>query len=321
MPNKINAYEIAKLAHVSPATVSRVLNHKNNVNLDTAQKVEAVIAKLGYSRNANDNARIILLHVPDITNIFYTDVIAGVQSACNVENYQLLIDQTELTPDNEQAFTELLQEIHVYGLITLKQLPTSLLRRLERVIRIVQCNEFNPDVDLSYVAIDDYNSAQQATEQLLIRGYTHPCLLNGPRSFRYSRERERGYLETLAKHHIKLNVDWNISLPAVKFEIALPAVMQLLSLQQRPDAFFCVSDTLAAAVIVAAHQAHIQIPKEVAVIGFDDTLIAKTLTPALSTISQPRFQLGYSTVGLFRDYAEGPKHLILDTELILRQSL
>jgi LacI family repressor for deo operon, udp, cdd, tsx, nupC, and nupG len=298
-----------------------VLNHKNNVNLATAQKVEEVIAQLGFSRDARGDARIILLHVPDITNIFYTKVIEGVRSACNANGYQLLIDQTELSPDNERDFTALLQQIHVYGVITLKQLPTALLRRLSRVTRIVQCNEFNPEVDLSYVAIDDFSSSKLATEQLLIRGYTHPCLLNGPRSFRYSRERERGYLTMLAEHDIEANVDWNISLPAVKYEIALPVVTQLLSLQHHPDAFFCVSDTLAAAVIVVAHKLKLRIPQDVAVIGFDNTLISKTLTPALSTISQPRFQLGYAAVGLFKDYADGPRQLILDTELTLRQSL
>lgn len=322
MTEKINAYEIAKLAHVSPATVSRVLNHKNNVNLATAQKVEEIIEQLGLKIKKQEHAsKLLLLNVTEISNIFYMDVIEGVKAAALANGYQLLIDQTELNVQTIKPFMEMLQRLQVYGLIVLKQLPSSILNRIANNIRVVQCNEFNPAVDLPYVSIDDYAAAKSATDQLIYHGRERICFINGPKSFRYAQERERGYLDALKAHDLIQNPDWNISLPAIKYDIALPVVAQLLSSQFRPDAFFCASDTLAAAVIGAAHQYHIAVPDEISVIGFDNTMISQMMTPSLSTIGQPRFQIGYSAVELFKTYDHEKQHLILNTELTLRESL
>ncbi|MFT8318225.1 MAG: LacI family DNA-binding transcriptional regulator [Sporolactobacillus sp.] len=322
MREKINAYDVAKIAHVSPATVSRVLHHKNNVNLATAQKVEEAIVQLGFHQSKNDDAvKIILLNVTDISNIFYTDVIEGVKAAANANNYQLLIDQTELNTENIQSFLTLIKNLHVYGLIVLKQLSSYILNKLSRSIRVVQCNEYNSEVDLPYVSIDDYSAARDATQQLILSGKRRICLLNGPRSFRYARERERGFKDTLIENDISITDDWIISLSAIRYEIALPVVSQLLSSKYHPDAFFCVSDTLGAAVIGAAHKYRLNIPNDIAIIGFDNTMISQIITPSLTTINQPKFQIGYSVVELLKNFDQEKQHIKLDTELIIRESI
>ncbi|QBO35959.1 LacI family transcriptional regulator [Periweissella cryptocerci] len=322
MPKKLNAYDIAKVAHVSPATVSRVLNHKNNVNLVTAQKVEEAVAQLGFEREKDKYAtKIIMVNIPNISNIFYANIIEGINAAANANNYQVIINQTQLSDDNIQNFLELVKNLHVYGLVTLTALPNYVLNKLLNIIRVVQCNEFNPDVDLPYVSIDDYAAAKNATNQLIKSGKKNLCIINGPKSFRYSRERERGFIDALKENDLPINPDWLTSIPAVKYEIALPIVSQLLSSQKHPDAFFCASDTIGAAVINSTHKYHLRIPEDIAVVGFDNTVISQILTPSLTTVSQPQFQIGYSAVEMLKTSHQESPHLLLDTEFVVRESI
>ncbi|WP_057874952.1 LacI family DNA-binding transcriptional regulator [Liquorilactobacillus aquaticus] len=322
MSKKINAYDIAKVAHVSPSTVSRVLNHKNNVNLITAQKVEEVIKKLEFKRNKDKNtAKIILLNIPDLSNTFYADIIEGIKAAANANQYHLLIDQTDLGNTDIQHFMNLVRRLQISGLITFKQLSLSILNRLSSIIKVVQCNEFNPASDLPYVTINDYSAAKDATIQLLRTGKRNIGLINGPKSFRYAYERERGFKDALKEYNISTTKEWLISLPAIKYEIALPIVSQLLSAQPHPDAFFCVSDTLGAAVINAAQKYRLRVPADIAVIGFDNTMISQIITPPLTTVNQPRFQIGYSSVELFKNFDHKNRHLQLETEFIVRNSI
>ncbi|CAJ2234922.1 LacI family DNA-binding transcriptional regulator [Companilactobacillus paralimentarius] len=321
MSKKINAYQVAKLAHVSPATVSRVLNHRASVSVDTAEKVDIAINKLGFGIIDNNFKRnLVILNVPELSNLFYTEIIEGTQAAANVANLKVLIDQTEISDSTINEFVKYISDLKIFGLILLNQLPNHLLKQLSKVTRVVQCCEYNIDSNLPSVSIDDFSAAKLATSQLVATGKTRLAILNGPSSFKYSREREHGFKKSLEENNLIFNDDWNISLPAISYEIAYPIVSQMFNSKQHPNAFFCVSDTLGAAVISAAKKFNLRIPQDIAVIGFDNTVISKVINPALTTINQPKFQEGYSAIELLRNNDNIKNHLFLKTELIVRET-
>ncbi|WP_201308372.1 LacI family DNA-binding transcriptional regulator [Companilactobacillus farciminis] len=318
---KINAYQVARKAHVSPATVSRVLNHRSKVSIETAKKVDEAIDSLNFRVNEDDdNKHLIIVSVPELTNIFYTEILEGSKGAANAANFKLLIDQTEITDETINGFVSYIDELRVYGIILLNQLPTKLLNVLSKHTRVVQCCEYNIESNLPAISIDDYAAAKLATEQLISSGKNKIAILNGPHSFKYSRERERGFLKALSENHLNYNEDWNMELPAISYDIAYPIVSQMLNSFNRPNAFFCVSDTLGAAVISATRKYNLKIPEDISVIGFDNTVLSKIISPSLSTINQPKFQEGYTAVELLRKSDHRKNHLFLKTELIVRET-
>lgn len=321
MVKKINAYEVAKIAHVSPSTVSRVLNHRAQVSLDTAEKVDSAINKLGFGIHKNDGKRnLILVNLPELRNLFYTEIIEGIQAASNASGFRFLIDQTEINDVTINDFVKYIADLKIFGLVLLNQLPIHLLKALSKVTRIVQCCEYNIDSNLPSVSIDDFSAAKLATSQLIATGKIRLSILNGPRSFKYSKERERGFRKALDENNLIFNDDWNVSLPAISYDIAYPIVSQMLNSPNHPNAFFCVSDTLGAAVISTAKKYNLKIPDDIAVIGFDNTILSKIITPSLTTINQPKFQVGYSAIELLKNNDHKKNHLFLKTELIIRET-
>ncbi len=321
MNKKINAYDVAKLANVSPSTVSRVLNHRSTVNIYTADKVDAAINSLGFGKKKNErNSRLIIINVPELSNLFYTEIIEGAKAAANAAGFQLLVDQTEINETTADDFTAFIDQLNVYGLILLNQLPTYLLKKLSKITRVVQCCEYNIESNLPSVSVDDFAASRLATQQLIDSGKDRISILNGPNSFKYSKERERGFKKALSENEIEYRKEWDISLPSISYDIAYPIVAQMLSSRHHPDAFFCISDTLGAAVISVAKKYNLKIPEDIAVIGFDNTILSKILNPALTTINQPKFQEGYSAIDLLRTSDGNQNHLFLKTELIVRET-
>ncbi|KGO29626.1 hypothetical protein Q757_06950, partial [Oenococcus alcoholitolerans] len=173
---------------------------------------------------------------------------------------------------------------------------------------------------LPYVTIDDYSAAKTATEKLISLNKQKIGLINGPRSFRYARERERGFRDALKENGINANEDWILSLPVIKYDIALPIVDQIFSTEYYPEAFFCISDTFGAAVVTIAKKHKLKMPEDLSIIGFDDTIFSQIISPPITTVSQPKFKIGYSAVELLEKYDLKKEHIILGTKLIMRKT-
>ena len=143
-------------------------------------------------------------------------------------------------------------------------------------------------------------------------------------SFKYAVKRQEGFLDTLRKKDISVRPDWIVSLPEVNYQMAYSADCRLLNNEIRPNAFFVISDVFAAAVIRAAKRFDLRIPEDIIVVGFDNLDISIMTCPTITTVNQPSFQLGYSACELLLDSINHPdmfpKSLILDTELIIRES-
>ncbi len=328
--NKVTVSDIANKAGVSPATVSRVIHHRDIVKEETRNIVEDAMASLGCEiqiKAANNITReqpVILLNVPEINNVFYTEVIRGATISANAHGYYLLITQYALGKSTLPQFCQLIKRVDASGVITLNQLSVDALQTIQNLVPIVQCCEFNPDSDFPYVTINDFGAAQYATEHLLSCGRNKIAFINGPHTYKYAKERQRGFLDALEKADLSIPRNWMIQLPEVNYEMAYAATCQLLNSDTIPNAFFVISDVFAAAVIRAAKRYQYNVPRDIMVVGFDNIALASMYSPSITSVNQPKFQEGYSASEMLVEQIanpdQAPKSILLDTELIIRES-
>ncbi len=326
---KITVAQIAKHAGVSPATVSRVLNHRDLVKEATVKQVEDAMISLGFSvpehkSESSSELPVIILNVPQINNIFYSDIIRGATSSANAHGCHLVISQSPLDHGSIHEFYALVKRVNATGAILLNHISNELLHRLNDVVPIIQCCEYNQEAELPYVTIDDCAAAQRATEYIIGCGRNKIAIINGPLSYKYAAERRRGFLAALQNAELSIPGSWMIQLPEVNYEMAYAAACRLLTSEVIPNAFFTASDTFAAAVIRAAGRYQYHVPRDIIVVGFDNTDLSAMFCPSITTVNQPKFQQGFTACEMLLERISNPhlatKSIILDTELIIRES-
>ena len=323
--------DIARKAGVSNATVSRVLNKSCAVNEETYRKVAEAMDSLGcgdllreVSLEQRDNKMIIVMCLPSIKNPFYDTIAAGVQAAAHHLGYEVMIYSQMLNAQRLDMLIDLAQGSRVAGVITLEPLSKEELERLCAVTKVVQCCEYCEESDASYVTINDHFATRTALEYLKSRGCEKIAFINGPLRYKYARHRQESYLSFLKEHGLPRNDEWMLQMSSVDSTIAAAAIMQMLSRGDPPDAIFAASDVFAAVAVKVAKLLGMNVPKDLMVVGFDNIDMSTISDPAITTINQPKFQLGYTACSLLLDqianpYAE-PQHVFLETELIVRGS-
>lgn len=323
---------IAKDISLSPATVSRVINHPELVNPETREKVETAIRNAGYDiesllkRQKINNKRIIVVALPSIDNPFYNSVVKGIKTSAHNHNYEVLIYMGNITTSTSGQFLDVLKMSSASGVISIsRKLDVALSDMIDSEVAFVQCCEYNAESSAVYVSINDYASAKTATEYILNMNYRRIALINGPLSYNYAVERQRGFEMALQERGIVIPNTWKISLPEVSYSLGYSAASQLLGASEKPDAIFCAADVFAISVIKAAKRYNLRVPEDVGVVGFDNIEVASMTNPGLTTINQPSYQIGF-TAGetLFEkivDPTSRPRSILLDTELIARDSI
>lgn len=327
---KTTIMEIADKAGVSIATVSRILNRKDNVREETRRKVLDAMEALDYRVDLTggiDSAgsSIIVMSVPELYNPIYSAIYDGAQASARRQGFQVLTHQvTDVNPDFSE-YESLLRNCPAAGLLLLNSVnDTSLVERLSERCPLVMCSEYLENMDVSYVGIEDRLAGKAATDYLVSIGRRKIALLNSSLGHKYARHREEGYLNALKQAGLENDPSWVIHLSDVNFDLALSAATHVLMSVNRPDAFFAVSDVYAAAVIKACRKVGLSVPQDVSVIGFDNTDITQMTDPTLTTVSQPGYQLGYQASDMLIEKIRRPltpnRRILLDTELIVRGS-
>ncbi|MCI8830574.1 MAG: substrate-binding domain-containing protein [Lachnospiraceae bacterium] len=332
MSTKPTIAQIAELADVSIATVSRFLNNTTAVKSNTSHRIMEAIKELNYplpndfliSNNQKDK-RVILINIPSVSNPFYNDVIRGAQEAALRHNYYTLVNVQHINAFTESSFFNLLTNINLCGAIVLNALEQKYFDLLYKTIPFVQCCEYIENQNLvSYTSIDDIEAARKVTNYILSTGRRKIGFLVGPERYKYACHRKLGYLQSLEAADIPLNESWIIQLSELDFNMAVSSTYQLMSQKEHPDAIFAVSDVLAAAAIRGCRNAGLSVPQDVAVTGFDNVDISQATSPSITTINQPKYQLGYMACEFLLERLKNPnmppKQVSLNTELIIRES-
>jgi LacI family transcriptional regulator len=332
--NDLKLEDIAKLAGVSRSTVSRVVNASPNVDAITRKKVEKIIQTTGYHPNAaarslaSQRTNMIGLVIPRSTSAFFTDpyfpqLTQGVAFACNSHHLTLSLFLVGNQEDENEITPRLLRRGTLDGILL--QSGTSddnLFRRLSssQVPLLVLGRPFEEKF-VNYIDVDNVSAAKQATEHLINLGYRRIGMITGTIQSTSSIDRQIGFKQAMAE--AGREIDPSLIAEGDFSESSGYLAMQKL-LPSKPDAVFAQSDVMAIGAMRAVQEAGLEVPKDIAFVGFDDLPIASAQPIKLTTIHQPITHFGIKAVDLLIDMIEkGTKparRLILDTELIIRDT-
>lgn len=326
--------EVAEQAGVSLGTVSNVLNRPEMVAEATRLRVQAVIEQLGFVRNGSAHqlragrSHHLGLVVLDVTNPFFTEVARGVEDAANEAGYVVILCNSDSSPEKEGRYLHMLHEQRTAGvLITPVQNDVTYLQHLrQRDIALVLLDRPSRARDLCSVAIDDALGGELAVRHLLELGHRQITFVGGPLKIRQYAERRRG-----ARRAIKMagfdpdEVLSEILLPTQNARSGESCVEGLLARKLRPTAIFCANDLLALGVMRGLNQRGLKIPQDMAIVGYDDVEFASMLSPALTSIRQPKYQLGRAAAELLlheinKSEEHQHKQIMYQPELIVRAS-
>ncbi|MEP9400765.1 LacI family DNA-binding transcriptional regulator [Sphingomonas sp. VNH70] len=288
--------DVARLAGVSKKTVSRVINQSPLLNAETRERVQAVIADLGYSPNPQARAlalrrNFLIALIHDNPNAqMVLNVQQGLLEVLRDTEFELLVHPVDRgAPDMAEEIRRFLERQRPYGVMLLPPISENdALAELCAQIgcRYVRMGSAPFDDRHNMVSSNDREAVRGAVEHLFAAGHRRVCMIAGPHGFRSAHERQQGYEEALAAAGIAIQRTW-IAQGDYTFESGMRAAERLLDLSPRPTAIFCSNDEMAAGALHVARQRGLEVPHDLSIIGFDDTSIASHLWPPLTTVRWP----------------------------------
>lgn len=329
--------DVAALAGVSVGTVSNVVNSPDMVTSQTRQRVELAIAKLGWVPNESarqlraGRSRSIGLVVLDISNPFFTDVLAGVEDSVQERGYAVQVGNSALRPERENRQLLLFEQQRVRGVLCAPiGVPDERIDDLRRRgIPVVMVDHASPEERYCAVSVDDVEGGRLAAEHLLGLGHRTLAVVGGPGRLQQVRDRRQGAELARSRHGDPATL-LVISTEAMNAESGRAAADQVVALppDERPTAVFATNDLLAIGLLqgFVAHGLHV--PDDVAIIGYDDISFAASAAVPLSSVRQPREALGRRAAELLFDEIDAAdqerphdhQSIRFTPELVVRQS-
>jgi LacI family transcriptional regulator len=328
--------DVAKLAHVSRTTVSFILNNVPGVSISPATRKRVLDAakKLNYSPNVAGKKLVsgksytiglVLCQSPEqiFTDAFLPQVILGVEQAAMQQGFHVLLKPVD--PNDTGGYARLITENHVDGILLSgpRQDDSALMNLHQQRVPIMLMGQL-PDTDIPFVDIDATAGAELAVNHLMERGHQRIGIItNAPLDYTSAQQRRYGYLRALKKAKLPVNkayIKEGNYTPASGFS----AMQALLNLAPRPTAVFVASDVVAIGALLAIKKAGLDIPKDMAVVGFDDIPLAEFFDPPLTTIRLPAFGIGWAggerLIRMIQGEGLNDDSLLLESKLIVRQS-
>ncbi|WMJ21975.1 LacI family DNA-binding transcriptional regulator [Paludicola sp. MB14-C6] len=323
--------DVAKLAQVSVATVSRVINNTENVQDETKERVLAAIKELNYSPNLLGRSlrrletKKILVMLNTISNQFYSRVVKGIEEKAIPHGYTVMVCMTHGNCKIEQRYMQMLKTRLVDGAVflTTEQDGNTLTNELSAV-NVVQACEPREDFLTSTVSIDNEKAAYDSVSYLIKKGHKKIAFFGAGDIYQSSIKREHGYCKALKENNIPVNPNWIFN-EGFSFNAGIRASSLLLSKGELPTAIFCISDSCAAGAMKALAQNDIKIPDDISIMGFDNTQLSQIYMPSITTLKQPQYEIGYQAMELLLNKINGTdtniNHLLLDYEIVERESV
>lgn len=300
--------DVAEMAGVSTATVSRALMNPEKVSTPTRQKVEQAVLAVGYSPHAlsrnikRNESRTILVIVPDICDPFFADVIQGIEQTAAQQGYLVLIGDCAQQNQQERTFVNLIITKQIDGMLLLGS---------------------NLPFDASKEEQRNLTAAFEAVHYLHQLGHRQIACVAGPEQMPLSHYRLQGYVQALRRNGITVESSY-ITRGDFTYEAGAQALTALMAQPKPPTAVFCHSDVMAIGVLSQAKKMGLRIPQDLSIVGFDDLKLAQYCDPPLTTVAQPRFQIGQQAMLLLLEQLNGQTvasgSRLLDSELIIRGS-
>lgn len=322
--------DVAQLARVSTATASRALSNPALVAAETRKAVIEAAEKTGYRTNLlarslrKQASHSVLVLVPNLDNHFYPEVIRGIESAAHARDYAVMLGFTANEASRETSYIDLVRRRRADGILILDASLRSLAAAGEAFrLPAVQVIERIEGVDLPFVKIDDRAAALTAVRHLTQLGHRRIGHLLGRPRYSVTPDRFSGYRQGLAEAGIAFD-EALIGEGDFNFGRGMDATGRLMSKPNPPTALFCGNDDSALGAMKRLADLGLKVPQDVSVVGFDDVDTAATADPPLTTIRQPRFEIGATAMDMLIHILENrplaETGVVLATEMIARQS-
>lgn len=324
-------YDVAQLASVSPATVSRVINESGNVDPGMAQRVQEAITVLGYRPNSlarslrRQMAPVWTVIISDIENPHFTSLIRGVEDAAQAIDHSVVLCNADEDLTKERRYIEVAIAERAAGVVIspASDRHSSVDPLLEVGIPVVTIDRRLRKSPVSAVLADNSSGAQCATAHLLESGYSRVACVTGPMRTSTAVQRLAGYRRALKQAGVPYDPRL-VRTSDYKEAGGYEATGTLLNADEPPDALFVFNSLMTMGALRCIADAGMQIPDQLGVVGFDDHLWAQLLRPRLSTVAQPTYDLGRTAAQMLLEQALSPdttpRTVTLPTELLVRES-
>jgi LacI family transcriptional regulator len=326
--------DVASQAGVSLGTASNVLNRPDRVAPATRDRVLEVIERLGFVRSSaahqmrSGTSQCFGAVVLDAANPFATETVRGLEDVVHEHGCAVYVCSTDGSPDREARYLRLLEEQRVQGILITP--ATRNIRHLQtlrdRGTLVVLLDRRSADGDLCSVSVDHAHGGELAARHLFELGHRRIAFINGPVHLSQCAERRRGMRRAARAAGFDADdsiIEYTID-PITSLEQAERHVDELLAIEDRPTAVVCVNDQIAFTVLRALAQRRVRVPRDISVVGYDDVEFAAMLTPALTSIRQPKYEVGRAAAELLLAETLDPNHrhgdIRFEPELIERQS-
>lgn len=333
---RVTIKDIAKKAGVSYATVSRALNNHPDVNQNTRKEIVELAKEMNYQPNAiarsliNKKTDTIGLLIPDITNPFYPEVARGVEETAVEKNYNIFLCNTNWNMDREEHYINALLQKQIDGLIMTPS--TEDLEHLEILmnsnLKTVFISSYIDHPDYVSVIVDNIKGVKKAVYHLLKNGHKDICFIGAGESRFANQQRLYGYKQALIENNIEVK-EKLIKNEGNSYNIKDGYKLMKNILEdnmKKPTAVICYNDLYALGAIQAIKEKNLNVPQDIAVIGFDDISFASLPEIQLTTVAQPKYQMGSIAFNTLinkmsgnEDATEGNK-IVLEPQLIIRKT-
>jgi LacI family transcriptional regulator len=326
----MNLKELAKELNLSISSVSRALRDSKEISTATKQKVLAKAKELNYHANPfasnlrRQKSKTIAVVIPEIANNFFSLAINGAESYAQKKGFHVLIYQTHDDLQKEISIAKHLQNGRVDGiLISLSSQTddTTHLKELkDKGIPIVFFDRVAENIDAPKITTNDYESGFNGTQHLIENGCKKIAFLSISNKLAIANNRMNGYLEALKKHSIKKDKNLILGCNTEK-ENNILIIKSLLQRADKPDAIFACVEELAISTYAICDELKINIPRDLKLISFSNLQTAAILNPALTTITQPAYEIGSKAASVLFKLLENKDAVLPSQEMVLNSTL
>lgn len=328
---RISQRDIAKKLGINVSTVSRALRGQEGVSPELRQRIERFAMENGYRPNPfaaslrYDTTRTIGIIVPDVAFNHYAHIVKRIEAEARKNGYMCIISDSDEHFENEVNCLELLENMHVEGIIICPSQETtdfSHLKRLKQAHMPIVFYDRSPDIGISSVIINDAASALQATCSLIDDGARRIAFLGGPNQMKQTSDRKHGYLQALRERGIPIRTEL-VKCHHISFNSGLSDTLELLSLPEPPDAILATHGLLAISAVQAITSQGLRIPEDVAIIGYMSDWVSEMSHPRISFVKQNLREIGSKAFRLLQDQINGDdsiQHVVVSARLELRDS-
>lgn len=308
--------DVAALAGVSVASVSRVVNNSRAVQPATRERVERAARELGYVPNEAARSlklarsKLLACVIPDVTNPFFPELVRGIEDIAIAEGYGTLLCNTDDDSQKEADYLDLLAQRRVDGLLLIpsrdEEPPPGLTQLVDQGSPVVVIDRFLDGFDGDSIVVDNRRGGILAAEHLIGLGHARIAIINRLPDTSSARLRQEGYEEALASTGLLDRA--LVELGSYTFDFGRDAARRLLTTDgEAPTAILAGSDVLAIAALQVAHELDLDVPRDVSIVGFDRIAMSQLMSPPLTTVEQPIYEMARLAADLLLERAKGAR--------------